>query len=115
MMAWGPWGADLNRKPVTVELRVTAEPDDDGVPAVTSTTRDWPGVLVQPASTTDTLSKPPHEEIVERFLASGPLAWWITATARILHDNDRCHIVDVRHYTSGALDHTEVIYERVKG
>ena len=100
----------------TVDVVAVGEPDDDGVPVETTTTRPWPRCNAKATSSGE--DRTSGETVVTNMHVSGPLAEWITSGYRMTRDRDGSRwMVDgtPTHYVAGALDHTELDLIRWEG
>lgn len=99
--------AGLHRETLAVHVVTTGGPDDDGVPVETLVERPWGPCNVQQVSSTE--ERDGREIVTTGMRASGPLAQWIDAGARVTRDGVDYRVDgDPAHFVGGALDHTEV-------
>ena len=109
-------GPLLHPDSFVVDVVVSGEPDDDGVPVETVTQRAWLGCNAKTTGSSE--DRTTGETVTSTMRVSGPLAEWITSGDRMTRTRDSTKwAVDgaPTHYVAGALDHTELDLIRWEG
>ena len=109
-------GPLLHPDSFVVDVVVSGEPDDDGVPVETVTQRAWRGCNAKTTGSSE--NRDSGETVATNMHVSGPLAEWIGSGHSMRRDRDGSVWMvygTPTHYVAGALDHTELDLIRWEG